>query len=189
MQRRIPWKLANCTHEVMQDLRRSHGSIRSATVFTINNDVHRMIVELKYHNRRAHAAALGRLLAEAIRTDTTVDLEQFDFVTWAPTSSAHRRRRGFDQAELIARHVGPHLDIPVRALLRRRGSIAQTGRSRRDRLSGPVFVAHRAACGARVLVIDDVTTTGATLRAARRAFRSVGAELTVCWAVAATPAR
>ncbi len=173
----------------MQDPFRSHGSIRSAAAFTVNSDVHRMIVGLKYHNRRAHAAPLGGLLANAIRADATVDVEKFDFVTWAPTSSAHRRRRGFDQAELIARQVGRHLDIPARALLRRRGSVAQTGRSRRDRLSGPVFVAHRVARGARVLVIDDVTTTGATLRAARRAFRSVGAELAACWAVAATPAR
>jgi predicted amidophosphoribosyltransferase len=178
-----------CTHDGVEKTKQTRVPVFAAKPFIVDSDVHRMIVELKYHNRRSRAVVLGDLLAASIRANESIDFATFDVVTWAPTSIAHRRRRGFDQAELIARRVGRQLDIPVRALLRRRGSNAQTGRSRRDRLAGPVFVAHRAARGARVLVLDDVTTTGATLHAARRAFRSVGAELTVCWAVAATPAR
>ena len=163
--------------------------IHSASSFDPGSEVHRLIVELKYHNRRANALRLGDLLVDAIRRDASLTGIVFDVVTWAPTSLAHRRRRGFDQSELIACRVARQLGVPARSLLRRRGSVAQTGRSRRERLAGPVFFAHRAARGLRVLVIDDVTTTGATMRAAQRAFRSVGAELTVCWAVAATPAR
>lgn len=160
--------------------------MRAATVFVAGSEVHRMIVELKYHNRRARASELGEILADAIVAAAD---GPFDVVTWAPTSSSRRRRRGFDQAEMIARDVARRMGVPVRALLRRRGVVAQTGRSRRERLSGPTFIAHRVARGLRVLVIDDVTTTGATLRATQRAFRTVGAELVACWAVAATPAR
>jgi len=160
------------------------SSIRAATLFS--GDVHAMIVALKYHNARRMAHPLAALLAECV---TASSMPVFDVVTWAPTSGAHRRRRGYDQAELIARIVARRLGLPARRVLRRRGSTSQTGRSRRDRLAGPVFRAHRSVRGARVLVIDDVTTTGATLRAARRALRSEGALLVDCWAVAATPAR
>lgn len=164
---------------------REHGgSIRAAAVF--DGEVRDAIVALKYHNARRFAAPLSSLLADHVRNAMSVP---FDFVTWAPTSGAHRRRRGFDQAEMIARGVARQLGLPARRVLRRRGSIAQTGRSRRERLVGPVFRAHQSVRGARILVIDDVTTTGATLRAARRALRTEGAVFVDCWAVAATPAR
>lgn len=163
----------------MQDNR-----IRAAATF--EGHVRELIVALKYHNMRRASVPLAALLADAI---IAADGVVFDVVTWAPTSSSHRRRRGYDQAELIARGVARKLNVQATCLLRRHGSIAQTGRSRRDRLVGPAFRAHRAARRRRILVIDDVTTTGATLRSARRALRAEGAELVVCWAVAATPAR
>ena len=143
-----------------------------------------MLLGLKYHNRRrvaAHVAGVltGRLAGQA------ADL---DIVTWAPTSGARRRRRGFDQAELIARAVAAHLGLPCRRLLERDGSAtAQTGRTRRQRLSGPRFRVHPRATGRRVLVVDDVVTTGATLDSAASALRRGGAAAVVLAAVAATP--
>jgi predicted amidophosphoribosyltransferase len=94
-----------------------------------------------------------------------------------------------DHAELIAREVGKELGIPVKNLLRRMTHETQTHRSRQQRLLGPTFRAHCLATGRKVLVVDDVVTTGATLHAVRRAFRSIGVELVECWAVAATPSR
>jgi predicted amidophosphoribosyltransferase len=66
------------------------------------------------------------------------------------------------------------------------GGTPQTGRSRRERLTGPAFVARRRVRGA-VLVVDDVVTTGATLRAAEAALQQAGARAVHCLAAAATP--
>ncbi len=163
------------------------NGIATATVFT--GDARDMIVALKYHNARRMVRPLATLLAEAVANDRDARRIGIDIVTWAPTSSLHRRRRGYDQAELVAREVARQLDLPAQSLLRRHGSVAQTGRTRRERLTGPAFRARSAARGKRILVVDDVATTGATLHSARRALRAEGAEMVFCWAVAGTPAR
>ncbi len=144
-----------------------------------------VLLGLKYHNRRqvaAHVAGVlaGRLVSRA---------GEIDVVTWAPTSASRRSRRGFDQAELIARGVAAHLGLPCRRLLERDGgrALAQTGRSRLQRLSGPRYRVHPRAAGRRVLVVDDVVTTGATLQAAARWLLHGGASDVVLAAVAATP--
>jgi predicted amidophosphoribosyltransferase len=111
-----------------------------------------------------------------------------DLVTWAPTSASRRRERSYDQAEVLARAVAWRLGVPCRRLLRRAdGSPPQTGRTREERLDdGPAFEARRRVRGT-VLLVDDVVTTGATLRAAEAALRAAGAEAVHCVAAAATP--
>jgi predicted amidophosphoribosyltransferase len=89
-------------------------------------------------------------------------------------------------AELLARRVARHLRVPCRRLLVRAPGPAQTGRSAADRWAGPAFTARWAARGT-VLVVDDVVTTGATMAAAARSLRSVGAEQVVVLALARTP--
>lgn len=147
-----------------------------------------VLLGFKYGNRRQlghHVAGLlvNRLLAAGVRP------ADVDVVTWAPTSRRRRQRRGFDQAELVARRVALQLGVPCRRLLEREGPDApQTGQSRARRLHGPVFRASPAAAGERVLVVDDVVTTGATLRSAAAALRQAGAASVVRSALATTPA-
>jgi predicted amidophosphoribosyltransferase len=154
---------------------------------TYDGDVRRRVVELKYGGRRSLARELAHQLAAAVRADSALSVDAIQVVTWAPTSSRRRRRRGFDQAQVIARFVARDLGVPCRRLLVRETRTVQTGRSRVARLTGPRFRAIATRRPLRVLVVDDVVTTGSTLRAAAHALTASGwGDITLA-AVAATP--
>jgi predicted amidophosphoribosyltransferase len=138
------------------------------------------VAALKYRNARTLAPWLAERLAGLVEGATV------DVVTWAPTGAARRRHRGFDQGEVLARALAKQLRRPVRRLLARpAASGPQTGQSRAERLVGPAFVARRPIAG-HVLIVDDVVTTGATLRAAQAALIAAGASSVQCVTVAAT---
>jgi predicted amidophosphoribosyltransferase len=110
-----------------------------------------------------------------------------DVVTWAPTTPVRLRGRGFDQARLLARAVARRRGLPCRPLLRRWAGPAQTGRDAAARRAGPLFSASGPVRGRRVLLVDDVVTTGATVSAAARALREAGAIEVHVVAAARTP--
>lgn len=140
-----------------------------------------LLARLKYRNQRSCvgwvASAMARTLPPGLAVDT---------VTWAPTSSQRRRRRGFDQAELLARALGREIGLPVVSLLRRIDAAGQTGRNRSQRSCAPVFASRRAPLTA-VLVVDDVITTGATLQAAAKSLINVGVQQVGAVVAGATP--
>jgi ComF family protein len=142
-----------------------------------------LVVGLKFRNRRRVAQVLAEHLVRRLRPTA-------DLVTWAPTSSRRIGSRGYDQAELLARCVAREMGVPCRRLLYRAHGAAQTGRSRQQRLgSGVAFRARTGGRGSpRVLVVDDVVTTGATLHAALHALVSAGVADVRLMAVAAAPA-
>lgn len=155
--------------------------IRAATVY--DGVARELVLVLKRRRSRAVARLLAELVVERLG-ECVVDV---DVVTWAPTSRKHVRERGHDQARLLATSLSRLLSVRMERSLVREGDRAQRGRSRRDRLEGPLFAASPLVRGRRILVIDDVVTTGATLTSAHECLVARGASRVACVAVAATP--
>jgi predicted amidophosphoribosyltransferase len=159
-------------------------------VLAYEGTARKLVTGLKYVNDRAVLGWLAAGLAGLLVPPPGA------VVTWAPTSARRRRQRGYDQAELLARAVARRWRRPCRALLRRAPGPPQTGRSLADRLGGVPFVPAGGGGGGRggrrsrpthVVVVDDVVTTGATLRTAALALRSTGVVWIAGLAAAATP--
>lgn len=131
----------------------------------------RAVRSLKYEGRTDLVTPLAEALAPLAGPVV-------DWVTWVPAST-RRRRRGFDQSELLARALARRRRWRVARFLARTDLRPQTGRDRWGRLTGPALVARRGARrrlpGRRVLVVDDVCTTGSTLTAAAAVLRGAGA--------------
>lgn len=140
-----------------------------------------LVARLKYRNARSALAWLADGVARL------VDPTGIDVVTWAPTTPARRRARGFDQAELLARAVARRLGRPCRGLVRRQPGPAQTGRGAAERRHVAVRCVGRPP--PRVLVVDDVATTGATVASVAAALRGSGTVEVRVATAARTPAR
>lgn len=128
-----------------------------------------LVRELKYRRTTAVVSALAEPMAELAPAA--------DLVTWVPATPARRRERGFDQSELLARAIARRARLKARRMLRRVDNRAQTGRNRDGRIEGPTIApaGRLLRSGPTVLLIDDVCTTGSTLRACARVLRSRGA--------------
>jgi predicted amidophosphoribosyltransferase len=103
-----------------------------------------------------------------------------------PTHPARARRRGYDQAQVLARALAGRSGLPVTRCLRRTGSRArQLGAGRAERLQAGRLELHcHGPAPERATLVDDVHTTGATLRAAALALRAAGARdvVAITWA-------
>jgi len=127
----------------------------------------------KYSRMRGLARPLGDLLMGALPRD-----QHFDAVVPVPLHWRKRWQRGFNQSELLGRIIARRRGIPLRKILRRSASTrAQAGLSnaqRRENVSG-AFRVRRRVPGMRILLIDDVMTTGATVAACGQALKRAGA--------------
>lgn len=141
------------------------------------------VLNLKYHGQRSVAQRLALVIVDALHDLGLADQDRV--ITWAPTTSKRIRRRGFDQSELIARHVGAYLHMPVRKLLRRVSEQHQTGQTRAVRLRSMAFQG-RPLKGQKVLIIDDVVTTASTMRVAAQELVRCGSADVVCIAPSRT---
>jgi predicted amidophosphoribosyltransferase len=108
-----------------------------------------------------------------------------------PLHPVRHRRRGFNQAAVLAEAIGGKAGLAVHDCLRRRGpGPPQVGRTRGARLAGPVgSIEARARVPPTTVLVDDVVTTGATLAACAAALRRAGAADVAAVAFARTPGR
>lgn len=149
--------------------------------FLYAGPVARAIRGMKFSGWHALAEPLAGAMVAVLRAEA-------DVVTWVPLSRRRRARRGFDQAEALARAVARSLGVPAAPLLRRprdtRPQARQTAEERRRALRG----AFRAVAVAppRVLLVDDVLTTGSTAAACAEALRGAGARRVVALTAART---
>jgi competence protein ComFC len=153
----------------------SINSIRSA--FRFEGVVRAAIHELKYRNLRAIAPTLATYLNACVLKTGTVA----DFIVPVPLHSKRQRRRGYNQAELLAHELGHAQGTPavVSSLVRTGGEASQvhTGSmsDRRQNVARAFTCTDASFSGKRILLVDDVCTTGATLEACAVALRSAGA--------------
>jgi ComF family protein len=134
----------------------------------------KLIHLFKYSGMRRLAQPLGALLSEALPRG-----RQFDLVTAVPLHWRRRFQRGFNQSQLLAQAIARARGIPAAEVLRRGSATrAQAGLSnaqRRENVAG-AFRARRRVAGLRILLVDDVMTTGATAGACARALKQAGAK-------------
>jgi len=159
---------------------------RCAAPLKYEGAVREALLRFKFHGARGAAAGLGAILAQCAAEELG---GEFDLVTWAPVSDKRFRERGYDQAELLARAAAKQWGIkPVRLLRKRRDTPPQSGLGAEERRGNVVGVYEaenvESIRNARVLLIDDIVTTGSTLGECARVLKDAGAQSVVCACVA-----
>lgn len=154
--------------------------------------VREALLRLKFRGGSALAEPFGELLARCAAERFG---GEFDTVTWVPVSQKRLETRGYDQSRLLAEAVCRHWDTrPVQLLVKVQDNPAQSGlqgeAARRANVLGvydpadPELIRDR-----RILLIDDIHTTGATLSECVRVLRDNGADSVLCLTAARTPKR
>ncbi len=140
-------------------------------LFAYDEVASKLVLTLKYRRAMWLVKWLATQLAANLPTS------QPDCITWIPAAKANRRKRGYDQGELLAKAVAKHKGIPAAALLLRLSDLPQGKRNRQGRLEGPALLSKPRAGAFRsknVVIVDDVITTGTSLRRGAELLRSQG---------------
>lgn len=163
-------------------LRRPPPWTHALAAFAYAYPLDRLLHALKYRAALAYAPLFAEALARQVRTRPQM-------VVAVPLSPRRQRQRGYNQAQEIARPLARELDVPLCAALSRTRDTpalaALPWRARGTSMRG-AFVAAAPVDGASVALVDDVLTTGATLRAATLALLAAGAARVDVWVVART---
>ena len=166
-------------------LRTLRGGLLCAAPLWYENDVREAVRRFKFHGGVSAAGPLGELIAQAAAERFS---GEFDTMTWVPVSARRLRKRGYDQSRLLTENACKLWGVEPEALLRKiRDNPPQSGlESAEDRWKNTegVYEAAGEPAGKRILLIDDVCSTGSTLVSAAGTLLSAGAAGVVCAAAA-----
>lgn len=158
-----------------------------AAVWYYEGSVRESILRYKFRGTRVYAQCYGRLLAMRLAREYG---DGFDLLTWVPTGALRKFSRGYDQVELLANAVGAELGLKPQKLLKKvRNNPPQSGISGEAERRANVLGVYRVVDpmllrDKRILLLDDVITTGATAGEAARVLLTAGAKQVYCGAVA-----
>ena len=151
------------------------------------NKVRDSVRRYKFKGRRGYYKLYGRLVAQCIHDHLA---GRYDLITWVPLSPQRKKERGYDQAFLLASAAALELgEVAVETLRKDRNTETQSGLTEEAQRRANVLGAYSPVDpslveGKRVLIIDDVVTTGSTLSECARTLRTMGASDVVCAALA-----
>lgn len=162
---------------------------RCIAPFSYEEPVRSSIHRYKFRSCRFYAHFYAGAMAACLRQEAVLNAQ---LITWVPISRKRKKQRGYDQSQLLALTLAKHLELPaVPCLAKTRDNPAQSGLRDRDErkknVSGVyVPLPEGGFSGKRVLLVDDVITTGATLEECSRILRKGGADSIICAAAAMT---
>lgn len=153
--------------------------VQGRNLWTHREPVAGALYRLKYHNKRNY----GKIFARELAQQYTGEIKRWkiDVIIPVPLHSSRRRKRGFNQAEIIAGELASLTGIPLRTdvLFRIKKTLPQKSLGRTERqanLNGAFAVSRTWKACKNVLLIDDIYTTGATLEKAAKMLRTVGVQ-------------
>ncbi len=176
-QRTLPWLEGEAAET------RVEFAARCVSPLRYQDSVRKSVQRFKFSGRRWYAKTYGTLLSQCVQDHLA---GEYDLITWVPVSAKRRRERGYDQSQLLAKELGERLALePVELLQKPRDNPAQSGLKDAAQRRANVLGAYTAPwpgrlAGKRVLLVDDVVTTGETLSECARTLRMAGAENVVC---------
>lgn len=173
-----------------ETLRRDSGGLVCAAPLWYEGLAREGILAFKFHGSHSAAADFGLRIARCAAEELS---GEFDTVTWVPISRKRLRSRGFDQAKLLAQEACRHWDTKPVPLLRKiadnppQSTLKGGEAARRANVLGVYETVPGAKiAGKRILLIDDICTSGATFKECIRVLKDAGAERVVCAALAHT---
>lgn len=168
-------QMESAEEEYCRDCKRfSHAFDRGAAVYTYNDVMARSVAMFKYHNRREYAKVYAKEMYRCCSRFLKSCAPEV--ILPVPIHRQKKRQRGFNQAELVAKELGKLLNVPVDAdyLIRKAKTIPQkelTRQQRKRNLKEAFEVSKDGKYYKRVLLIDDIYTTGATMDAVSEILR------------------
>lgn len=172
-QKSLPWVAEDVPEKVCAP------AARCAAPLWYRDEVRESFHRYKFEGRDFYAPEYGKLMAQCVRDRLGLG---FDLICWAPLSQKRRRKRGYDQAELLARVLSSELARPAVPALRKvkntveQSSLEDEGARARNAAGAYAIADPAAVRGKRVLLVDDIVTSGSTLSNCAQILLDAGAD-------------